>query len=735
MVKVMKKATALALILALFVSAFAGLSLISAQKADAASYPTGYPNTYKNTGMGATDIIGVARTQIGYQENYYGTKYGYWYTPEFVDQPWCAMFVSWCANQAGITNSVIPRFAACSIGIAWFKSVNRWHDSAYYGGTYTPKKGDVVFYRDYGSTSLSTHVGLVAGLHGKYINAIEGNSTDSAVCEFTHNEARRIDSAYVIGYGNPRYSSELENEPTTYEMWQVTADGLNMRKTADTSAKLLTTLPFGATCKVKKFKQQGGYLWGYTTYNSKSGWIALDFCDYIYGNVNGQYYQHEPSVTPTSKTIYIGDSFRITAENGLGGKYTVSDTTKAKVSSLGKVTGLKAGTVTVTLTTNTGSASCKVKVKNPVLSDRTATACIGDSYTLSVSHAKSDVTWSSADKTIAKVSSKGKVTALSKGVVNITATVGEVKLKCEFTVTKTPKIYENYMVVKKTYLKDSYTNLKSLVQVPKQTVLKISEFYYSDTFTYGKTSYNGKEGWIIVNKCKYVNGTIGGIRYLIRPYITEKEKTLYLREKFNFEVLDADKPITYATLDKKVVKINDEGLVTGVGKGESAVTATIGKTVLTIKVKVNNPEFKDKEISLVKDKTKQLEIIGGSGKITWKSSDEKVATVDKNGLVTATGFGKATITATRNGVDITCTVKGFDPIFAVTQKTVRVNQTKKLRILQSTGGKITWKSSNTKLVKVNDKGQITGVARGNAYVTAKVDGKTLRCDIRIAKAA
>ena len=124
--KVIKKTASYLLIAALLFTAFAGLQFVSTTEAQAASYPTGYPNTYKNTGNYANDIIGVARTQVGYKENSVGTKYGYWYSPSFVGMPWCAMFVSWCANQAKVPQSAIKKYASCSTQVAWFKSIGRW---------------------------------------------------------------------------------------------------------------------------------------------------------------------------------------------------------------------------------------------------------------------------------------------------------------------------------------------------------------------------------------------------------------------------------------------------------------------------------------------------------------------------------------------------------------------------------------------------------------------------------
>ena len=54
--------------------------------------------------------------------------------------------------------------------------------------------------------------------------------------------------------------------------------------------------------------------------------------------------------------------------------------------------------------------------------------------------------------------------------------------------------------------------------------------------------------------------------------------------------------------------------------------------------------------------TINLSLFNAIGDVTWSSSDEKVATVDKNGFVTAAGFGDVVITATNQGNDYTCAV-------------------------------------------------------------------------------
>ena len=84
-------------------------------------------------------FMSVAESQLGYREKFQnGTKYGSWYG--LPGQPWCAMFVSWCARYSGVPESVIPNFSGCFGGVKWFKERGLWRTKEY-----TPQAGDLLF--------------------------------------------------------------------------------------------------------------------------------------------------------------------------------------------------------------------------------------------------------------------------------------------------------------------------------------------------------------------------------------------------------------------------------------------------------------------------------------------------------------------------------------------------------------------------------------------------------------
>ncbi len=117
--------------------------------------------------------------------------------------------------------------------------------------------------------------------------------------------------------------------------------------------------------------------------------------------------------------------------------------------------------------------------------------------------------------------------------------------------------------------------------------------------------------------------------------------------------------------------------------------------------------------------------------LTWASSNTKIATVDKNGVISAKKTGTATITAkTVNGktASVKVTVQTGDvKVSKITlnekKQTVTVGDKVTLKAtvapVNATNSKVTWASSNTKVAKVSSKGVVTTVGTGTAKITVK----------------
>ena len=155
------------------------------------------------SGSGNNDIVAVALAEEGYREGANGyTKYGDWYADGFENSHWCAMFVSWCAEQAGISNDIVPRMAYCPSIVNWFKSKGQWVSARSRGGpNYSPKAGDIVLFAWGGvGDNDADHVGIVVRSDETTLYTIEGNTSDM-VAQRTYS----LTSTSLLGYGTPAY--------------------------------------------------------------------------------------------------------------------------------------------------------------------------------------------------------------------------------------------------------------------------------------------------------------------------------------------------------------------------------------------------------------------------------------------------------------------------------------------------------------------------------------------------
>lgn len=135
-------------------------------------------------------------------------------------------------------------------------------------------------------------------------------------------------------------------------------------------------------------------------------------------------------------------------------------------------------------------------------------------------------------------------------------------------------------------------------------------------------------------------------------------------------------------------------------------------------------------------------VTGTNKTVSWSSSNASVASVDKNGKVTAKTKGTATITAKVDDVSASCKVT----VNESAKTTIKLDKTKvtlgagepcTLKATVSPSQKVTWTSSNPKLVKVDANGKLTVTKEIFNYfeveqtvkITAKAGSATATCTV------
>ncbi len=355
----------------------------------------------------------------------------------------------------------------------------------------------------------------------------------------------------------------------------------------------------------------------------------------------------------------------------------------------GVVTGVGAGTVNIVATTENGrSAVCAVTVTDVLLSKTNLNLKVGGETTLTAT-VKPDfittktVTWDSSDSNIVTVDD-GKVKALTAGTAEITVTAdhnGETAI-CTVNVTK--------------------VNVRGITLNAKAEILK--------------------EGASVALATEFV------------PQNT------------------TNKGIIWHTSNDRVARV-ENGVVTALSKGMAVITATsadnyavtatcsvtVVENVPAKSVSIKKPSSK----KLNKGKTLKLKAVmkpsNATDRLTWKTSNNRIATVTQAGKVKAVGKGTATITVTTTSgkkakIKITVKIPAKKVKLSKTKATLKKGKTLKLKAKMTpsnTTDKLTWKTSSNKIAVVKN-GKVTAVKKGKATITVKTaSGKTAKCKITV----
>lgn len=150
------------------------------------------------------EFVEIAKSQVGVRETgVNNVKYNTWYygrevngTPGTSEYAWCVVFESWCANEVGILNTLVPKENNVGKLMDWYSTRGLYHTS-----NYSPKKGDLVVFNN------GKHTGIVEYVDNQ-VHTIEGNSGDKV--------ARHTYSIWgsITGYCEVKFDDSPSPTPT-----------------------------------------------------------------------------------------------------------------------------------------------------------------------------------------------------------------------------------------------------------------------------------------------------------------------------------------------------------------------------------------------------------------------------------------------------------------------------------------------------------------------------------------
>ena len=451
-------------------------------------------------------------------------------------------------------------------------------------------------------------------------------------------------------------------------------------------------------------------------------------------------------------------------------EWTSSNPVIATVDSLGHVTTHQAGDVVITATSvDTGIfASCQLTVLEPVtgisLNITEKGIYKGEKFIVipTVTPLDADnkaVTFTSSDTKIATVDSSGVVTGVSGGKCIILATTVERGLvaSCEVEVYefvtsieiegKAGMInYGEHRNLTAKVLPETATNTSIQWLTSDSSIIQVSQNGVVSAVGYGNATVTAvaKDGSGVFDEVNFT--CINPVKSIeVNPSYVSMLAGYTQRVTATVYPSDATiKEIEWTSSNEEIAVVDYNGGITGIEPGICYVYAKSkdGNEVMaivkvTIKPVVAATEVKVGKGSLsmlpgqVSNLKYRLKPSNSTDTVQWQSSDERVATVNSNGTVTAVGAGSCEIYCiAESGAEGVVTVN----VVGLNETSITVEQyDSHLLDVFGASGPIKWYTANNRIATVSQDGTVIGRRIGTTTITARVDGKTLTCRVTVTK--
>lgn len=508
-------------------------------------------------------------------------------------------------------------------------------------------------------------------------------------------------------------------------------------------------------------------------------------------------------ITEPATTVLVGDSITIpnTADPSEVNYASSNNNIISYDSNTGMFTAHDTGTAELTVTWNGNVKTVTITVIDGLSLSNTSTALnIGASDTIRaiVSNTEEPVSWKVADPSMVELSVSedglsATVTALATGATASTTLIATQVIN-GIVKTATCEVYVLNPVKSLTLLYNG-NEIKDTISIQRGTGVYITAFLnFGDSvvpdntklswissdpsiLTVNPVTDSGQQQLCLINGERGGNATITVVSedglYIATAdfYVTEGINSIELDttnvtaqmalQKFQLtatvlpSIAGVDTSVTWASLDPSVLTVDQNGLVTFVGPGETYVSATANadttkvaycKFLITQQVEQIKMDF-DKVTLSVGDEYRLTAVISPENatnkNVKWSTSNPNVVTVDENGMLKAVGSGSATvIVQTEDGgyIDMT-NVTVLQPVSSITLSQTEMSVKKGTVFWLSAtinpdtadNKKVTWSSSDTSLATVDPDGKVTTLAVGTVTIScaSEDNGTVAYCVVEI----